>query len=100
MFDRGSDADTANMGSGLSVNQQRPDGGTIFPGTVNRDRAGTGVPQVTLAVEHYNRMVRLIEHNVPVKVGARPQGPVPREPRKASTSSARSPGRDPAPAKS
>ena len=22
------------MGSGLSVNQQRPDGGTIFPGTV------------------------------------------------------------------
>lgn len=23
---------------------------------------------MTLAVEHYNRMVRLIEHNVPVKV--------------------------------
>jgi hypothetical protein len=67
VFDRGSDADTANMGSGLSVNQQRPDGGTIFPGTVNRANALTGVPQVTLAVEHYNRMVRLIEHNVPVK---------------------------------
>jgi carboxypeptidase Q len=55
------------MGSGLSVNQQRPDGGTIFPGTVNRTSA-PGVPQVALAVEHYNRMVRLIEHNVPVKV--------------------------------
>ena len=33
VFDRGSDADTSNMGSDLSVNQQRPDGGTIFPGT-------------------------------------------------------------------
>jgi hypothetical protein len=67
VFERGSDADTANMGSNLSVNQQRPDGGTIFPGTVNRTAAG-GVPQVTLAVEHYNRMVRLLEHSVPVKV--------------------------------
>ena len=67
VFDRGSDSDTANMGSNLSVNQQHPDGGTIFPGTVNR-AAAASVPQVTLAVEHYNRMVRLIEHNVPVKV--------------------------------
>ena len=67
VFDRGSDADTTNMGSGLSVNQQRPDGGTVFPGTVNRT-APEGVPQITLAVEHYNRMVRLLEHNVPVKV--------------------------------
>jgi carboxypeptidase Q len=67
VLDRGSDADTANMGSNLSVNQQRPDGGTVFPGTVNRT-AAAGVPQVTLAVEHYNRMVRLLEHNVPVKV--------------------------------
>ena len=66
-FDRGSDSDTANMGSNLSVNQQHPDGGTIFPGTVSRT-AAAGVPQVTLAVEHYNRMVRLIEHNVPVRV--------------------------------
>ena len=67
VFDRGSDSDTANMGSNLSVNQQHPDGGTIFPGTVNR-AAADGVPQVTLAVEHYNRMVRLLDHNVPVKV--------------------------------
>jgi len=67
LFDRGSDSDTANMGSNLSVNQQHPDGGTIFPGTVNRTATG-GIPQVTLAVEHYNRMVRLIEHGVPVKV--------------------------------
>ncbi|HEX9365441.1 MAG TPA: M20/M25/M40 family metallo-hydrolase [Vicinamibacterales bacterium] len=67
VFDRGSDADTANMGSNLSVNQQHPDGGTIFPGSVNR-AAPASVPQVTLAVEHYNRMVRLLEHDVPVKV--------------------------------
>jgi hypothetical protein len=67
VFDRGSDTDTANMGSSLSVHQQRPDGGTIFPGTVNRN-APPGVPQVALAVEHYNRMVRLLEHDVPVKV--------------------------------
>ena len=67
VFDRGSDADTANMGSNLSVNQQHPDGGTVFPGTVTRTLA-VAVPQVTLAVEHYNRMVRLLEHDVPVKV--------------------------------
>ena len=67
VFDRGSDADTANIGSNLSVNQQHPDGGTIFPGTVSRT-ATVGVPQVTLAVEHYNRMVRLLEHDVPVRV--------------------------------
>jgi hypothetical protein len=67
LFDRGSDADTANMGSNLSVNQQHTDGGTIFPGTVNRTAAPT-IPQVTVAVEHYNRMVRLLEHGVPVKV--------------------------------
>ncbi|HET7696799.1 MAG TPA: M20/M25/M40 family metallo-hydrolase [Vicinamibacterales bacterium] len=67
VFDRGSDADVANMGSNLSVNQQRHDGGTIFPGTVSRT-APAGVPQVTVAVEHYNRMVRLLEHNVPVRV--------------------------------
>jgi len=67
VLDRGSDADTANMGSNLSVYQQHPDGGTLFPGTVNRTTTAA-VPQVTLAVEHYNRIVRLLEHDVPVKV--------------------------------
>ncbi|HVZ21902.1 MAG TPA: M20/M25/M40 family metallo-hydrolase, partial [Vicinamibacterales bacterium] len=68
VFDRGSDSDVANMGSDLSVYQQHPDGGTIFPGTLNRAAAPSGVPQVTIAVEHYNRMARLIDHGVPVKV--------------------------------
>jgi carboxypeptidase Q len=67
VFDRGSDSDMAAGGSNLSWQQQRTDGGTVFPGTANRTAAPAGVPQVTLAVEHYNRMVRLIEHNVPVK---------------------------------
>jgi len=70
VFDRGSPGDLAAGGSGLSWEQQHVDGGTI----VLEDRAlpranpSTGVPQVTLAVEHYNRLVRLLEHEVPVSV--------------------------------
>ena len=67
VFDRGSDSDMAAGGSNLSWEQQHTDGGTVFPGTANRNTAPAGVPQVTLAVEHYNRMVRLLEHDVPVK---------------------------------
>jgi carboxypeptidase Q len=68
VFDRGGDSDMAAGGSDLFWQQQRTDGGTVFPGTADRRNAPAGVPQVTLAVEHYNRMVRLLEHNVPVKV--------------------------------
>jgi carboxypeptidase Q len=70
IFDRGSESDVAAGGSDLSWQQQRPDGGTIFPtGAGARDgNAGKGVPEVTLAVEHYNRMVRVLEQGVPVKV--------------------------------
>jgi carboxypeptidase Q len=70
LFTRGSDSDTAAGGSDLSWRQQRPDGGTVFPtgsGARGAD-AGTGLPTVTLAVEHYNRMVRVLDKNVPVKV--------------------------------
>ena len=68
-FDRGSNSDMAAGGSDLTWQQQRPDGGTIFPsGGGSRDAAGQGVPGVTIAVEHYNRMVRLLEKGVPVKV--------------------------------
>ena len=68
VLDRGSDSDMASIGSDLSGQQQHPDGGTIFPGSVNRAFALEGVPQVTVAVEHYNRMARLLDHNVPVRV--------------------------------
>jgi hypothetical protein len=70
LFNRGSDSDMSAGGSDLSWRQQRTDGGTIFP-TGNGPRgadAGTGLPTVTLAVEHYNRMVRVLARNVPVKV--------------------------------
>jgi hypothetical protein len=70
LFDRGSDSDMSAGGSDLSWQTQRADGGTIFVGSGgSRDStAGRGVPQVTLAVEHYNRMVRVLERGVPVKV--------------------------------
>jgi hypothetical protein len=70
LFDRGSDGDMAAGGSDLSWQQQHTDGGTIFPnGSGARDeRAGTAVPAITLAVEHYNRMVRILDKGVPVKV--------------------------------
>jgi len=69
VFDRGSDSDMSAGGSDLSWRTQRTDGGTVFVGGAPRtELAGTTVPQVTLAVEHYNRIVRLLEHEVPVKV--------------------------------
>jgi hypothetical protein len=71
-FDRGTDAAVVPMGGmeNLSARTQRTDGGTVFVmgGGPRDENAGKVVPQVTLAVEHYNRMVRLIEHKIPVKV--------------------------------
>jgi hypothetical protein len=69
-FNRGSDSVLASVGSNLTTTQQRTDGGTIFP-TGNGSRgadAGAGIPTVTLAVEHYNRMVRLLARGLAVKV--------------------------------
>ncbi len=70
LFDRGSESDMAAGGSDLSWLTQRPDGGTIFPnGSGARDEnAGQAVPSVTLAVEHYNRMVRVLEKGLRVRV--------------------------------
>jgi hypothetical protein len=71
LFDRGSNALTAAGGSNLSWETQRVDGGTYSVGSGGSrtaDGAGTALPEVTLAVEHYNRMVRLLEHDQPVTV--------------------------------
>src|SRR4029079_2442110 len=60
-FDRGSDASLVACDSEMSWRTQRVDGGTICPsGGGPRDAANAGnvVPSVTLAVEHYNRMLR------------------------------------------
>jgi carboxypeptidase Q len=70
VFNRGSDTIMYSVGSDLSAEQQHTDGGTIFP-TGNGSRgadAGSGLPTVTLAVEHYNRMVRVLAKGLPVKV--------------------------------
>jgi carboxypeptidase Q len=70
LFDRGSNTDLSAGGSDLTWQTQRVDGGTIFVQSGGRagDAPDANLPQVTLAVEHYNRMVRLLDHNVPVKV--------------------------------
>lgn len=70
VFDRGSDGDLSAGGSDLTWMTQRIDGGTIFVGGGGpRDQnAGKVPPQVVLAVEHYNRMIRILQKNVPVKV--------------------------------
>ncbi len=75
IFERGSDSDLSAGGSDLSWQTQHTDGGTIFvqsggPYTKRGDAANVGEvpPQVVLAVEHYNRMMRILERNLPVKV--------------------------------
>jgi len=69
VIDRGSDAFTVSGGSDLSWQTQRVDGGTVFVGGAPRTVAPEDtVPQITIAVEHYNRMVRLLEHGVPVRM--------------------------------
>lgn len=69
-LDRGSDSFTAAGGSDLSWVTQHTDGGTIFPGGggPRDENAGKITPGVTIAVEHYNRMMRILERSVPVKM--------------------------------
>ena len=70
LFDYGAPSDMATGGSNLSWRHQRPDGGTLFvqSGASPYDDPLEGLPRITLAVEHYNRMVRLVERGVPVRV--------------------------------
>ncbi|MFN0109383.1 MAG: M20/M25/M40 family metallo-hydrolase [Blastocatellia bacterium] len=70
VFDRGSDGDLSAGGSEMSWMTQRVDGGTIFvqSGGTRDQNAGKVTQSVVLAVEHYNRMVRILEKGVPVKV--------------------------------
>ena len=72
VLDRGSDQSVVAMGGNenLSPTTQRVDGGTIFvqAGGPRDENAGKVPPQVTLSVEHYNRLVRLLDRGVPVKM--------------------------------
>jgi len=66
-IDRGRDdfIVTAGGPENLSWMTQRADGGTVFP-----SGRRTLVPSVTIAVEQYNRMVRILEKHVSVKMEA------------------------------
>jgi carboxypeptidase Q len=72
VLDRGSDQSIVAMGGNesLSPMTQRVDGGTIFvqAGGPRDDNAGKVPPQVTLAVEHYNRLARVLDKGLPVKM--------------------------------
>jgi hypothetical protein len=52
----------------------RGDGGTIFLGGNNANRAPNvtdlGLPQIVIAIEHYGRIARTLEKNMPVKIEA------------------------------
>src|SRR5439155_13341047 len=70
-FDRGADAYLVPGDNQMSWRTQRTDGGTIFPSAGgSRDAATSGkvIPSVTLAVEHYNRIVRILDKGIPVKI--------------------------------
>src|SRR5690606_11803677 len=89
-----------SVGSGLSIQQQRVDGGTIFPtggGSRSADPAA-GIPTVTLAVEHYNRMIRILDKGIPVKVELNVQAKFYEEPSEGLgfNTIAEIPGADPA----
>ena len=73
ILDRGSDAFMVRggpIGSNLDWPTQRTDGGTVFVanGGPRDNETGPRVPAATIAVEHYNRMVRNLERGLRVQV--------------------------------
>lgn len=70
LLERGSESDMSAGGSDLAWQTQRVDGGTVFPGSGgSRDpKVPRQVPSATIAVEHYNRMIRVLEKGQPVRV--------------------------------
>ncbi len=72
-LDRGSDQSIVMAGGmeNMTPMTQRTDGGTVFvggSGPHDKENAGKIVPSVTIAVEQYNRMVRILDKKIPVKV--------------------------------
>ena len=71
-LDRGADAYMVPGDNQMSWRTQHVDGGTLFVttgGPHDNEHAGKDlVPSITLAVEHYNRMIRILEKKIPVKM--------------------------------
>ena len=68
-LDRGSDSYMSRGDNQMEWMTQRTDGGTVFIGHGPCGVDPTeNVPSITLAVEHYNRMVRILAKDVPVRV--------------------------------
>ena len=71
-LDRGGDSYMVAGDNQMSWRTQHVDGGTIFVtngGPHDNEHAGKDlVPSITLTVEQYNRMVRILDKKVPVKV--------------------------------
>ena len=58
-------------GAVATVTPGRGDGGTVFVGGASANRqpaADVGLPAIVIAVEHYGRIVRTLEKNMPVKI--------------------------------
>jgi carboxypeptidase Q len=68
LLEYGARTDVVPGGSDLSWVSQRTDGGTLFvtAGGSRAPDAPPGLPSVVLAVEHYNRMARVLERGVRV----------------------------------
>ena len=68
-LDRGSDDYMRRGDNQMEWVTQRTDGGTVFIGHGPRGvDPAESAPSITLAVEHYNRMVRVLEKDIPVRV--------------------------------
>lgn len=70
LLERGSDSDATAGGSDLTWLTQRVDGGTVFPTTGgSRDpKVAAQVPSATIAVEHYNRILRILDKGIAVRI--------------------------------
>jgi len=53
-------------GAGILLKPSRGEHGTVFVG--GRDAGPSAAPSITLAAEHYNLILRMLEQNIPVKL--------------------------------
>jgi carboxypeptidase Q len=53
-------------GAAVLLKPSRGENGTVF--VVGRDQGPGSAPALTLSAEHYNMIVRMLEHNIPVKL--------------------------------